>query len=179
MIRQNTPANQVSWRRMLPGIWSVIAALIGAVVVAPMLAVVWLAFHPTENIWPHLMATVLPRYLANTLMLMVGVGALTVITGTGTAWLVVMYRFPGRGWLNHALLFPMAIPAYIGAYALVDFLDYSGPVQVGLRLATGWKSARDYAFPEVHSAGFAIVVLTAAFYPYVYLLARAAFREQS
>jgi len=77
------------------------------------------------------------------------------------------------------LLFPLANPAYIGAYALVDFLTYSGPVQSGLRLAMGWKSARDYAFPDVHSLGFATVVLAAAFYPYVYLLARAAFREQS
>ena len=153
--------------------------LIGAVVVAPVLAVVWLAFHPTENIWPHLMATVLPRYLANTLLLAGGVGVLAGAVGTGAAWLVVMYRFPGSRFLDQALLFPLAIPAYIGAYALVDFLDYSGPLQVFLRLAMGWKSARDYAFPEVHSLGFATVVLAAAYYPYVYLLARAAFREQS
>ena len=183
MSKQNTQANPVSWRNRLadlwPDFWTVVALVIGAVVVAPMLAVVWLAFQPTENIWPHLIATVLPRYLANTLLLMLGVGLLTAMTGTGAAWLVVMYRFPGRGWLDYALLFPMAIPAYIGAYALVDFLDYSGPLQTGMRLATGWTSARDYAFPEVRSLGFAMVVLAAAFYPYVYLLARAAFREQS
>ena len=183
MSKQNTQANPVSWRNRLadlwPDFWTVVALVIGAVVVAPMLAVVWLAFQPTENIWPHLIATVLPRYLANTLILMLGVGLLTAMTGTGAAWLVVMYRFPGRGWLDYALLFPLAIPAYIGAYALVDFLDYSGPLQTGMRLAAGWTSARDYAFPEVRSMGFAMVVLAAAFYPYVYLLARAAFREQS
>ncbi len=175
MTEQNT---QVS-RFALPDLWSLGALLIGMVVVAPVLAVVWLAFHPTENIWPHLLATVLPRYLANTLILAAGVGALSVAMGTGAAWLVVMYRFPGSRILDQALLFPLAIPAYIGAYALVDFLDYSGPLQVAMRLAMGWTSARDYVFPEVHSLGFATVVLAAAYYPYVYLLARAAFREQS
>ena len=174
MTEQNTQV-----RGMGPDLWSVAAGLIGLVVVAPVLAVVWLAFHPTENIWPHLMATVLPRYLANTLILAAGVGVLAGATGTGAAWLVVMYRFPGARFFDQALLFPLAIPAYIGAYALVDFLDYSGPLQVGMRLAMGWRSARDYAFPEVHSLGFATVVLAAAYYPYVYLLARAAFREQS
>ena len=168
------------WHRLAwPGGWTLVALLIAAVVVAPMLAVLWLAFHPTENIWPHLVATVLPRYLQNTLILMAGVGLLSAAVGTGAAWLVTMHRFPGRRWLDIALLFPLANPAYIGAYALVDFLTYSGPVQTGLRLSMGWTSARDYWFPQVHSLGFAVVVLTAAFYPYVYLLARAAFREQS
>ena len=143
------------------------------------MAVVWIAFHPTENIWPHLLSTVLPRYLRTTLILMAGVAVLTAVVGTGTAWLVTMYRFPGRDWLAWVLLFPMAIPAYVGAYALVDFLDYSGPLQVGLRAAFGWVSARDYWFPEVRSLPTAILVLSAALYPYVYLLARAAFREQS
>ncbi len=159
--------------------WSLLALAIAAVVVAPMLAVVWIALHPTQNIWPHLVDTVLPRYLGNTLLLMGGVGVLTAAVGTGAAWLAAMYRFPGSRWLDYALLFPLAIPAYIGAYALVDFLDYSGPLQVGLRAAFGWTTSRDYLFPEVRSAGFAIVVLAAALYPYVYLLARAAFREQS
>ncbi len=162
-----------------PDLWAAVPVIIAAVVVAPMLAVLWLAFHPTENIWPHLMSTVLPRYLRNTLLLMLGVGALAAAMGAGAAWLVVMYRFPGRRWLDHALLFPLANPAYIGAYALVDFLTYSGPVQGGLRWAFGWQSARDYSFPDVHSLGFAVIVLAAALYPYVYLLTRAAFREQS
>lgn len=175
MTQQKTQARPLQ----LPDLWSVGSVLIGAVVVAPVLAVVWLAFHPTENVWPHLIATVLPRYMANTLLLAAGVGVLATAMGTGAAWLVVMYRFPGSRFFDQALLFPLAIPAYIGAYALVDFLDYSGPLQVGLRLLMGWKSAKDYAFPEIHSLGFATVVLASAFYPYVFLLARAAFREQS
>lgn len=168
-----------TFRRRLTDGWSLGAFAIAAIVVAPMLAVVWIAFQPTQNVWPHLMATVLPRYFGNTVLLMAGVGVATAAVGTGSAWLVAMYRFPGQRWLDYALLFPLAIPAYIGAYAVVDFLDYSGPFQGALRAAMGWTSGRDYWFPEVRSAGFAIVVMSAAFYPYVYLLARAAFREQS
>ena len=169
----------VSARRNRPGRWTIAALVIAGVVVAPMLSVLWLALNPTANIWPHLLATVLPRYLGATLVLMAGVGVLTALVGTGAAWLVAMYRFPGSRWLDYALLFPLAIPAYIGAYALVDFLDYAGVLQVSLRAAMGWSSARDYWFPDVRSPGSAILVLSAALYPYVYLLARAAFREQS
>lgn len=176
MSEQNT---RVPLRRFRLDGWSVGAVLIAGVVLAPMLAVVWIAFHPTENIWPHLLETVLPRYFRNTLVLMGGVGVLTAAAGTGAAWLVVMYRFPGSRWLDYALLFPLAIPAYVGAYALVDFLQYAGPVQGGLRAAMGWETARDYWFPEVRSRSMAVIVLSAALYPYVYLLARAAFREQS
>lgn len=160
-------------------LWTVGAFVIALVVLAPMASVVWIAFHPTENIWPHLVATVLPRYLGNTLVLMLGVAALTALVGTGAAWLTTMYRFPGSRLLDFALLFPLAIPAYVGAYALVDFLQYAGPVQTGLRGLMGWETARDYWFPQVRSRGMAVLVLSAALYPYVYLLARAAFREQS
>lgn len=181
MTEQNSQVNAPPrpWRGIRLDGWSVGAALIAAVVLAPIVSVVWIAFHPTENIWPHLMASVLPRYLGNTVILMVGVAILTVVFGASAAWLVAMYRFPGRRWLDYALLFPMAIPAYVGAYALVDFLDYAGPLQTMLRAAFGWQSARDYWFPEVRAHGPAIVVLAASLYPYVYLLARAAFREQS
>ncbi|WP_435260020.1 ABC transporter permease [Thioclava sp. FR2] len=159
--------------------WTVGAVLIAIVVLAPMLSVFWLALHPTENIWPHLLATVLPRYLEDTLILMAGVAALTAAVGTGAAWLTTMYRFPGQRWLDFALLFPMAIPAYVGSYALVDVLQYSGPIQTLLRDLMGWQSAKDYWFPEIRSLSMAVIVLSAALYPYVYLLARAAFREQS
>ncbi len=167
--------NRLGW----PNPWSIVAVLIAAVVVAPMLSIIWLALNPTENIWPHLLKTVLPRYLGNTLILMAGVGLLTASVGAGAAWLITMYRFPGRRWLGVALLLPMAIPAYVGAYALVDFLDYSGVLQSTLRATFGWTSARDYWFPQIRSIGMAIVVLSAALFPYVFLLARAAFREQS
>lgn len=164
-------------RRIDP--WSVGALVIAGMVMMPILAVVWFALTPTENIWPHLISTTLPRYLSNTLVLMLSVGTITAVVGTGTAWLVVMYRFPGRAVLQWALLMPLAVPAYVGAYALVDFLEYAGPVQTALRDAFGWTSPRDYWFPAIRTREAAIVVLSAALYPYVYLLARAAFREQS
>ncbi|MDN5787160.1 iron ABC transporter permease [Pseudorhodobacter sp.] len=167
-----------SWNR-LPSLWSVGAALIALVVIAPILSVIWIAFHPVENIWPHLMSTVLPRYLGNTFLLMFGVGILTAMVGTGAAWLVAMYRFPGSRWLDYALLFPLAIPGYVGAYALVDFFDYSGVVQTAMRAGFGWQDARDYWFPAMRTPQMAVLVLSAALYPYVYLLSRAAFREQS
>ncbi|WP_370161676.1 ABC transporter permease [Limimaricola soesokkakensis] len=166
-----------AWRSFDP--WSVGAVSIAALVLLPVISVVWLAFHPEDNIWPHLLSTTLPRYLSNTVLLMLSVGAITAAVGAGAAWLVVMYRFPGHSWLQWALLLPLAVPAYVGAYALVDFLEYAGPVQTGLRGLMGWQDARDYAFPQIRSRGAAILVLSAALYPYVYLLARAALREQS
>lgn len=176
---QDRPRPRAPWHLPRPDLWTLGAVLIAAVVLAPVLSVVWIAFHPTENIWPHLMATVLPRYLKTTLALMAGVAVLTASIGTGAAWIVGMYQFPGRRWLAHALMFPLAIPAYVGAYALVDLLDYAGPLQTALRAAFGWHSARDYWFPETRSLWSAVLVLSAALYPYVYILARAAFAEQS
>lgn len=165
---------RLQWTLWTPG-----AVVIAGLVLAPILSILWIALTPTENIWPHLMATVLPRYLGTTLALMLGVAALTALMGTAAAWLVSQYRFPGRDLLSWALLFPMAIPAYVAAYALVDVTDYAGPLQSGLRAAFGWTSAPDYWFPEVRSLWAAVLVLSLALYPYVYLLARSAWREQS
>jgi iron(III) transport system permease protein len=160
-------------------LWTPAALFVAAVVLAPIASIVWIALTPTENIWPHLIQTVLPRYLMTTLALMLGTATLAMLMGTGAAWLVSQYRFPGRDWLAWALFFPLAIPAYVAAYALVDVLDYAGPLQGALRSAFGWTSARDYWFPETRSLWMAILVLSFALYPYVYLLARAAWREQS
>ena len=159
--------------------WSLAAVLIAALVMLPVGAVAWMALNPTDNIWPHLLSTVLPRYLANTAILALGTGLLSAAMGAGAAWLVSMYDFPGRRGLEWLLLLPLAVPAYIGAYALADFLDYSGPVQTALRGWFGWESARDYWFPRIRSIEAAILVLSAALYPYVYLLTRAALHEQS
>ncbi|ETX14495.1 iron ABC transporter permease [Roseivivax halodurans JCM 10272] len=177
-LSASDPASQPAPRRR-PNLWSAGAVLIAALVLAPILSVLGLAFFPEENIWPHLISTTLPRYLGNTAVLMAGTGLMTACMGTGAAWLVARYDFPGRRWLEWLLLLPLAIPAYVGAYALVDFLEYAGPVQTALRDLFGWQSARDYWFPQIRSMGAAIVVLSAALYPYVYLLTRNAFREQS
>jgi iron(III) transport system permease protein len=175
-IRQiNRPRRQ--WPAFDP--WSVGAVAIAFVVLLPILAVLWFALNPTEPIWVHLWSTTLPRYLSNTIVLMCAVGAMAACVGTGAAWLVTMYEFAGRRWLQWALLMPLAVPAYVGAYALVDFFEYAGPVQTGLRGIFGWRTSQDYWFPAIRTRGAAVVVLSAALYPYVYILARAAFREMS
>lgn len=164
---------------MKADIWSLLSLFIAFIVLAPICSVAWLALFPTENIWPHLLTTTLPRYLKNTLILMISVGALTAMIGTGAAYLICRYRFFGSRWLEWALLLPLAVPAYIGAYALVDLLEYAGPVQTQLRAVFGWENAKEYWFPEIRSMGAAIIVLSGSLYPYVYLLTRAALKEQS
>lgn len=163
----------------LPDFWTLGALLIAGAILAPILAIGWMALFPRENIWPHLIATVLPGYVWNSLLLMAMTGAGAAAIGAGAAWLTVMTEFPGRRVFDWAMLAPLAVPAYIGAYALTDFLEYSGPVQVALRDLFGWRDSRDYWFPEIRTIWSAGFVLTLSLYPYVYLLARAAFREQS
>ena len=110
---------------------------------------------------------------------MVGVGVGVLVIGIGTAWLVTMCRFPGSRLFEWALLLPLAAPAYLLAYTYTDWLDYYGPVQFWLRSHFGWQSVSDYWFPDVRSVGGAIAMFSLTLYPYVYMLARVAFLEQS
>ena len=160
-------------------LWAVGSMVLACLLLLPIAAVAWLALFPTENIWPHLLEYALPGYLQTTILLMALVGLGAAMIGTGAGWLVTMTEFPGRRWLEWALLAPLAMPAYIGAYALVDLLEYAGPVQTLLRDIFGWQTSRDYWFPEIRTLSGAAFVLTMTLYPYVYLLTRAAFREQS
>lgn len=177
------PGRLASWRarRRSSPAWTAVVATILAVMAVPVVTVAVLALAPAENIWPHLIATVLPRALADTLVLMAGVGALTLVVGTASAWLVTMYRFPGRAALDRLLVLPLAIPTYIVAYCYGELVDYGGPIQSAVRAALGWKTAADYWLgpPDIHSIGGAVFVLSAALYPYVYLSARASFVQQS
>ena len=159
--------------------WTLAAAVIGTLVAIPICSVLFTALGPSDGIWSHLVSTVLWVYAGNTLWLMLGVGVGTIVIGTSTAWLVTMYRFPGRRILSWALLLPLAVPSYILAFVITDQLEYAGNVQGALRGVFGWTSARDYWFPEIRSLGGATVVLSLVLYPYVYLLARASFIEQS
>jgi iron(III) transport system permease protein len=160
-------------------VWSIGTVLVAVVVAAPILAVLTIALTPGDNIWAHLASTVLPLYISTTLLLMIGVGAGTLIIGVGTAWLVSTCRFPGRRVFEWALLLPMAMPAYVIAYVYTDILEYAGPVQALLRDVFGWTLKRQYWFPEIRSLGGAVSMMTLVLYPYVYLLSRAAFLEQS
>lgn len=161
------------------GYWQLAVWLIAAIVLLPVLAVLWLAFFPEENIWPHLFSTVLPDYVVTTLGLMLGVGVLSAWLGVSTAWVTTMYDFPGRKVFEWSLLLPFAVPAYVIAYVYTDMLEYSGWVQVGLRDLFGWQTAQDYWFPEIRSLGGAVVMLALVLYPYVFMMVRATFIEQS
>ena len=160
-------------------LWTAGAAIVALIVALPVLTVFWLAVFPSENIWPHLWETVLPGYIIVTLELMAGVAAGTILIGVSAAWLVTACDFPGRRIFEWALVLPLAMPAYVVAYVYTDILEYAGPVQAVLRDIFGWSSSQDYWFPEIRSLGGAVLVMTMTLYPYVYLLARSAFLEQS
>ena len=165
--------------RLRFNLWSAGALIIALAVAAPIFTVLGLAFTDTSDIWTHLYKTVLGLYLKRTITLMFGVGIGTLVIGTGTAWLVTMCRFPGSRIFEWALLLPLAVPAYVLAFVVTDQLEYAGTVQSTLRDMFGWTRPQDYWFPEIRSMGGAIVVMTLVLYPYVYLLARSAFLEQS
>ncbi len=157
---------------------SYISIAVAMLIIVPIVGVIWNVFQPGQGNWPHLAATVLPVYISNSLILMVGVAIGVSVIGVGLAWLVVMCDFPGRRIFEWALILPLAMPAYVVAYAYTDFLQAAGPLQTMIRDLTGW-SVRDYWFPEIRSLGGAIIVFTAVLLPYVYLLTRTAFLEQS
>jgi len=162
-----------------PTLFDGVALLVAGLLAIPVLTVAGNLFRATENdTWAHLAATVLPDYIANTLWLAIGVGLGTAVIGVATAWLVSMCAFPGRKLFEWALVLPLAVPAYVMAYAYTDFLQFVGPVQTTLRDWFGWQYG-DYWFPEVRSLGGATTMLIFVLYPYVYLLSRAAFLEQS
>lgn len=152
---------------------------IALIIALPIVFVFSSIFTQSGAIWAHLAATVLQDYILNSLWLMLLVGIGVCLIGVGTAWLVTMCRFWGSKWLEWGLLLPLAAPAYLLAYAYTSMLDYFGPVQTALRNLFGWTSVQDYWFPEIRSLWGAAVMLLLVLYPYVYLLARVAFLEQS
>ena len=161
------------------GRWEIMSLLIASLLLLPLATIFWLSFFPEKNIWPHLIDTVLFRYIENTILLMIGVGVGSCLIGISTAWLVTMCQFPGQSSLSWLLLLPMAMPSYILAYTWTDFLEYAGPFQTFLRNVFDWRSRRDYWFPEIRSLGGAALMFSLVLYPYVYLLARSAFFKQS
>ena len=161
------------------GHWLAKVAMLAAFSCAlPMVAVAIAALTGGTETVQHLAQTVLGRYTLTTLMLVVIVSIGTFLVGVGAAWLVTMTRFPGVRFFEIALVLPLAFPAYVLAYAYTHVLDHPGIVQSLLRDVTGW-GPRDYWFPEIRSVGGAAMMLILVLYPYVYLLARAAFLQQS
>ncbi len=158
--------------------WNAALVILLVVFSVPLLTVLSSVFISNAEVWQHLRATVLNEYIKNSLLLMLGVGLITLCLGVISAWLVTMFRFPGSRWLDWALLLPMSMPAYIIAYTYTGVLDVGGPVQTGMREFLQLEYGQ-YWFPEIRSLGGAIAMLSLVLYPYVYLLTRAAFVDQS
>ncbi|MEO0442211.1 MAG: iron ABC transporter permease [Pseudomonadota bacterium] len=165
------PKKTFSWLTTLSIFFAIILA-------TPILGIVFSLFQEGQGNWPHLVDTVLPRYIGNSLILMLGVGTGVAVIGVGSAWLVVMCNFTGKRFFEWALILPLAVPAYVVAYAYTDVLQSSGPVQQMIRNLTGLGFG-EYWFPNIRSMGGAITIFIAVLYPYVYLLTRVAFLEQS
>ncbi len=154
--------------------WYPIAFAAALLVLLP-LSVLLFSWHEIDRqIWAHLWQTQLPRLIGNTLVLVFGVGVGVTVLGVSLAWLTSLCEFPGRRWLDWALMLPFAIPAYVLAFVFVGLLDFAGPLQSLLREWFG----PDLRLPRVRSTGGVIIVLVLVFYPYVYLLARNAFLAQ-
>lgn len=159
--------------------WSLAGYAVAALLALPLFALIFQAFQPDEAVFGHLMATVLPTYIINSLLLIFWVSLGALLLALPCAWLMARCEFVGRRYLQWALLLPLAMPAYIVAYVYTDLLDYAGPVQRGLRSIFGWDSPQDYFFPDIRTLGGAACMLSLVLFPYIYLLARTAFMEQS
>jgi iron(III) transport system permease protein len=154
--------------------WRWYALIAGGVVVMPVLVAVLAWLQPAPELWAHVITVLLPGLLRNTAVLILGVGIGCLLLGVSLAWLTATCEFPGRRLFDWALMLPLAVPAYVLAFVFVGLLDFSGPVQTLLREVFGAQ----LRLPSIRSAGGVILVLTLAFYPYVYMLARAAFLGQ-
>jgi iron(III) transport system permease protein len=163
------------WTRAL----SAVAIAAATLAVAPLVALAMLAWGETGALWLHLIRYVVPDALAQTVLLLAGVAAVTSVIGVGTAWAITTFQFPGRDTLRWMLVLPLAIPTYIVAYVYADLLDPFGPVQSALRAMFGWRTAADYWFPSVRSLPGAILLIGFVLYPYVYLAARTMLQTQA
>lgn len=159
--------------------WWLCAGISALLVLLPVGSLALHAAQGSGDLWPHLIAHVLPQALRDSVLLLAGVGVLVVAMGSGTAWLVTACDFPGRRVLSWALLLPLAMPTYIVAFAYLDLWHPVGPLQVGLRALLGVDSPRDLRLPDIRSMGGCILLLGLVLYPYVYLPARALFQMQA
>jgi iron(III) transport system permease protein len=174
-LRLAAPESGISaWLNVNVRLWRMASCVIAGVVAAPILIVALAWLTPAGDVWRHLVHTVLGELLRHTAVLMFGVGLGVFVLGAGLAWLIAMCDFPGRRVFDWALMLPLAVPAYVLAFVAVALLDFSGPVQGMLRTLFGSSAW----FPPIRSAGGVIGVMVLAFYPYVYMLARAAFLAQ-
>ncbi|WP_243645776.1 ABC transporter permease [Reinekea marinisedimentorum] len=154
------------------------SAITAGLLAIPILVIVAHVFTGNADVWVHLSKTVLPEYLKNSFGLAAGVSAGVLVIGVSTAWITTQYSFPGSRVFSVLLMLPMAFPAYIIAYSYTGLLDFAGPVQSWIRSAFNLRYGQ-YWFPEIRSLGGAVWMLIFVLYPYVFLMTRAAFLEQS
>ncbi|MEZ8099744.1 ABC transporter permease [Vibrio bivalvicida] len=159
-------------------LWGTSSGALALLLVLPILAIFMTAVGETDELFAHLMSTVMPTYTFNTVVLVIGTMVLSLVFGIPSAWIMAMCRIPGERVLQWALVLPLAMPGYIVGYIFTDWFDFAGPVQILLRDLTGWGPG-EYWFPDIRTLSGAIIVLSLVFYPYVYLLCRAAFMEQN
>ena len=150
-----------------------VLGLISLFMLIPIIIVLLAWTQPVSDIWEHMREYVLPQVLKNTVILLLMVTVISGTIGTVLAWITSMYRFPGQRFFSWALMLPLAIPAYVLAFVTVGIVDFSGPLQTGLR-----NLGVSTAIPSVRNVWGAGLILSLAFYPYVYLLARQAFLSQ-
>ncbi|PTV97358.1 iron(III) transport system permease protein [Rhodobacter aestuarii] len=155
------------------------SGFVAALVLAPVLALIWQALQGSDGLWAHLWAYVLRPALGQTTVLLLGVGLIVIVLGTALAWLVAAHDFPGRKVLDWALLLPLAVPSYIIAFVYLELLHPLGPVQELLRAILGYDNPRDFRLPDIRSMSGAILLLGLVLYPYVYLPVRAMFAMQA
>ncbi len=158
--------------------WVIATTVIALLISIPVFTVLSSTIFPSTDVWQHLKSTVLAGYITNSLILVIGVSLGTLIIGVTTAWICSVYEFTGRKVFSWLLLLPLAFPPYIIAYTYTGLLDYAGPLQSNLRELFGWGYG-EYWFPPIRSLGGAITMLSLVLYPYIYLLTRTAFSEQS
>ncbi|MDR9416592.1 MAG: iron ABC transporter permease [Gracilimonas sp.] len=168
----NPKVGQHSWK------WTIFSLVIALLISIPIFTVIFSIFTPAGEVWQHLADTVLSDYIRNSLWLIFGVSIGVICIGVSSAWLITMCEFPGRTFFEWASILPFAIPAYLLAYIYTDFLDIAGPMQTFIRSSFG-LGIDEYWFPNIRSVEGAVLVMSLAFYPYVYMLARSSFLEQS
>lgn len=158
--------------------WATVSGIIAILVSIPILSVLSSFFISSGEIWSHLASTVLGDYITNSLLLIIGVSAGVVLLGVSLAWIITMCSFPGQKYFEWAAVLPFSIPAYLLAYIYTDFFGVTGTLQTTIRSSFDLAIA-DFMLPEIRSIWGAILIMILAFYPYVYMLARSAFLNQS
>ncbi len=159
--------------------WLYSSGALALLLFSPIIALFLEAIQIDTTLFKQLWQTVLPTYISNSILLVLGVVALSVLLGLPAGWIMARYQLPGHKILEWALVLPLAMPGYVVAYIYTDIFDYTGWIQIQLREWMGWKTAADYWFPDLRTLPGAALMLALVLYPYVYLLTRASFLEQS